>query len=1021
MDLPAREFRAGKLRYKGWVISFTALLRRRCLYSVLGLLVTLLVLAAASARAQSVFSRRPNDPNAVYLQRGTFGAEADGKADDTRAIQAAIDRVQETTGQGIVFVAEGRYRISATIHLWTGIRLIGYGMHRPVFVLGPNTPGYQEGHGFLGTGRYMLQFASRRPRPGAAVVDANEFTFYSGIRNIDFQIEDGNPAAIAIRFHVAQHSYLEDINFRVGQGRAAIEDVGNNASHLHIEGGDYGIISVRTAPGWQFLLLDSTIEGQRKAAIHTQEVGMTLVRDHIAHTPVAVEITKNMAEQLYGRDLTLQDIGQSALVLGDVHKALHEVTLDHVVCNNVVRLVEGGEGVRGFTPVPAPAKHYFEEHLTIGLEIGPHGRERGIVMHHKESLAATPRTPVTTDLPALPPMRDWVNVRTLGVKGDGGADDTAALQRAIDRHRVLYFPSGTYRLTNTLRLRRNTVLIGFNPATTVITIWDNEAAFMGDGPPVPLIQSARGGNAILSGIGIDTGFTDPRASGLEWRAGPHSMVDDVNFARGHGSFSALLAPKMPRPPRRRFFGGPDTTASTQYPSLWVHDGGGGLFRGIWTSNTGAKAGLLVENTQTPGIIYQMSCEHHMHHETQFHHVSNWTVYALQTEEENPAGAKSFSVELEDAHNILFGNLFVYRVSRTVLPKLSAVETANSSGISFENVHNFSQTRLAYDNSILDRTTGLEVRSHDFTTFTLTADSKPGAPLPLPAGVFAPDAKLERLATGFSNASGLTADKNGRIFFTDAAMHKVYGWDAAAKQAKVVTDTIEAPMAVAAAGPESLLAVNYGRSAFRRISPSVFSVNPQTGAAVKVAPKDTPEAGTRLLLPVGLHNSMDTLIMQMEHRGVVYAPGSNMAIVARVTDQPRDYFYAPGTPVAIMAGGNWLPMLECSQWRVFDIGDEHLAVSEDDDTTYRLKLNSLRGITATAFLPRGGTSVVTDKAGNIYVAEGQLYIYNAQGKQIGVVEIPERPSSLAFGGSDRRTLFVGARSSLFSIRTLAAGN
>jgi hypothetical protein len=259
----------------------------------------LLAAAASSLVAQSVYTKRPDDANAVYLEHGSFGAAADGKADDTAAIQAAIDRIQETTGEGVVFVAEGRYRISRTIYLWSGIRLIGYGPHRPVFVLGANTPGYQEGHEFLGTGHYMLQFAARRPAAGTDVVDANEFTFYSGISNMDFEIGDGNPAAIAIRFHVAQHSFLAHMNFKVGQGRAALEDVGNNASDLHIEGGEYGIISVRTSPAWQFLLMDSSFESQRKAAIHTQEVGMTLVRDRIAHTPVAVQITTGMAEQLY--------------------------------------------------------------------------------------------------------------------------------------------------------------------------------------------------------------------------------------------------------------------------------------------------------------------------------------------------------------------------------------------------------------------------------------------------------------------------------------------------------------------------------------------------------------------------------------------------------------------------------------------------------------------------------------------------------------------------------------------------
>src|ERR1035441_8876475 len=342
-------------------------------------LATLLVFVSAQALfAQSVFTQRPADPYAAYLGPGVYGAATDGKADDTPAIQAAIDHAAGTAGGGIVFVAEGRYRVTHTVHLWSGIRLIGYGAHRPVFVLGANTPGFQEGHEFLGTGRYMLQFASRRPAAGASVVDANEFTFYSGISNIDFEISAGNPAAIAVRFHVAQHSFLQHMRFQVGDGRAALEDVGNGAIDLQIEGGEYGIISVRTSPAWQFLLMDSSLTGQRRVAIHTQEVGMTLVRDRIAHTPVAVEITHGMTEQLYGRDLVLEDISQSAVVLGDARKAHHQVTLDNIACRNVPQFVQGQTGSSGMFAVKGSSHPYIEEHLTIGLEIGPDGRERGV-------------------------------------------------------------------------------------------------------------------------------------------------------------------------------------------------------------------------------------------------------------------------------------------------------------------------------------------------------------------------------------------------------------------------------------------------------------------------------------------------------------------------------------------------------------------------------------------------------------------------------------------------------------------
>src|SRR5512133_639167 len=71
----------------------------------------------------------------------------------------AIDRVQETTLQGIVFVPQGRYRVTRTIYVWPSIRLIGYGTTRPIFVLAPNTPGYQD----KSAENYMVFFAGSRP------------------------------------------------------------------------------------------------------------------------------------------------------------------------------------------------------------------------------------------------------------------------------------------------------------------------------------------------------------------------------------------------------------------------------------------------------------------------------------------------------------------------------------------------------------------------------------------------------------------------------------------------------------------------------------------------------------------------------------------------------------------------------------------------------------------------------------------------------------------------------------------
>jgi len=279
-------------------------------------------------------------------------------------------------------------------------------------------------------------------------------------------------------------------------------------------------------------------------------------------------------------------------------------------------------------------------------------------------------------------------------------------------------------------------------------------------------------------------------------------------------------------------------------------------------------------------------------------------------------------------------------------------------------------------------------------------------------VFASDAKLEKIATGFSNVAGLTSDEAGHIYFTDAAMHKIYRWNSAEMKAELLTDKVPTPMAAGYAGNGTLLVQDYARA--------VYSVDTKCGETKKLEGVSTPPDGTTLLVPIGFHNSIETLRMQMERRGVVYAGRSNMAISARVTNEPRNFYYGPGSTVAIMAGGNWQPELQASQWGIFRVGDEHLVASEEDDTLYQVKLDSLQHVTTSEFAPRGGSSVVMDTAGNIYVAEGHLYIYNQAGKQIGLVEIPERPSSLAFGGADNKTLYLGARGSLYALKTANPG-
>ena len=57
----------------------------------------------------------------------------------------------------------------------------------------------------------------------------------------------------------------------------------------------------------------------------------------------------------------------------------------------------------------------------------------------------------------------------------------------------------------------------------------------------------------------------------------------------------------------------------------------------------------------------------------------------------------------------------------------------------------------------------------------------------------------------------------------------------------------------------------------------------------------------------------------------------------------------------------------------------------------------------------------DARGNVYIAAGQIYVYDPSGKLIDTIEVPQRPIGIIFGGKDGRTLFIMARDSLYGMR------
>jgi hypothetical protein len=104
------------------------------------------------------------------------------------------------------------------------------------------------------------------------------------------------------------------------------------------------------------------------------------------------------------------------------------------------------------------------------------------------------------------------------------------------------------------------------------------------------------------------------------------------------------------------------------------------------------------------------------------------------------------------------------------------------------------------------------------------------------------------------------------------------------------------------------------------------------------------------------------------------------------------------------------VLEAVPGQPFYAADEYNKRTIKMDVDALGKLSNLR-----YFIEMGEFSSAIDRKGNIYIADGQIYVYDTTGKKIRMIDIPERPTTIQFGGKDGNTLFIATRSSLYGLR------
>ncbi len=972
-------------------------------------------LQAAPLKSKSFYPGRLDDPEAVYFTSDNFHITGDGKTDVSNALQEAINTVKTDHNFGIFFIPEGTYLISKTIYIPQAVRLIGYGKERPVFVLAKNSPGYQAMAVSDKTPpKYMFWFVSRLPQDGQPIQDAGAGTFYSAMSNIDLIIDEGNPAAVALRTHYAQHSFISHVDIHIGKGKAGIHDVGNEIEDVHFFEGEYGIYTTKPSPGWPFMMVDCQFEEQRKAAIKTQEAGLTIVRMSARNVPTVIDMDPDFSEKLFMEDCQFENISGAAIMISNENNANTQINLCHIDCRNVPILAgyrRSGKQTQGRGGL------YKVNRFVYGLQIDSLDAEPEFKSTQDiERLKSFP-TPVLSDIPQFPAISTWVNLKSLGAKGDGETDDTQAVQAAIDKYPTIYIPQGWYRVTQTLKLRLDSVLIGLNPIATQLVLPDNAGAFGGFGGPKALLETSVGGSNIVSGIGLSTGSFNSRAVACKWMAGAHSYMNDVKFVGGHGGMARGPQPKG----RPNYYGGQgdDPAWDTQYWSLWITNGGGGTFKDIWSASTFAASGVYVSDTATEGRIYAMSVEHHVRNEVRFKNVANWKVYALQLEEESREGWHCQPMELEDSRKMVFANLYMFRVIRIINPYPYSIRSWDCSDVELFNVHNYSQIKYTTNLPLYDVNTDREVRPWEFARLHL-AEAAPRRIFPEETS-----GTVRLLAKGFEFAEGICRDGKGNIYFSESRWKRIYKWSVETNSLRLIADFPWEPLSLACDRNDQLLVVfkyvprpgylvNGKQEAFTNPEDAAgtsFSGWGNSGFGVFVYSIDPnrPEETIRLLDKVSMGSIKNIhKALYPANRWRDYHDFDTIT-----TNRAKESWIAPDgvtiVPVCYDLARS-SSLVEAFPGKLLYATDEYIKRTVQLDVSAEGYLSNLK-----YFVEKGEFSSAVDHAGNVYVADGEIYVFDKTGKQIDEIHTPERPATLAFGGKDGNTLFITARSSLYSVR------
>lgn len=287
-------------------------------------------------------------------------------------------------------------------------------------------------------------------------------------------------------------------------------------------------------------------------------------------------------------------------------------------------------------------------------------------------------------------------------------------------------------------------------------------------------------------------------------------------------------------------------------------------------------------------------------------------------------------------------------------------------------------------------------------------AQPASPEPIPG--IGPSGPITRLHSDFKFTEGPAADAQGNLYFTDVPAGLILKSDAMGKLTTFLEDS-RGCNGLMVDGQGRLLACQGGEG--RVIAIDV--------ATKEVAPRADKHNGKRFIQPNDL---------VVDRGGGVYFTDPVIGRGDRPQDRQAVYYAAPDGTATRLIDDLLYP--------------NGVILSPDEKTLYVVPSGSVdvmayaieapgkigpgRVLAAlqqtTATFPKGGDGLTIDTKGNLYVtvpAASSIQVITYEGKTLGMIPIPEQPSNCTFGGPDRKTLFVTARKSVYSMPMEATGH